>query len=106
MKRFTKIMAIIMATALLMSIAAISASAEDYASTATISAANGKGGTAYSDPVTGSNVSANVKTGFTNDRTGIIPTGVLPTIAPFAIGILLFGAVIIFFIAKRRRNNA
>ena len=84
----------------------LSEDAEDYASTATITAANGKGGTAYSDPVTGSNVSANVKTGFTNDRTGIIPTGVLLTIAPFAIGILLFGAVIIFFIAKRRRNNA
>jgi hypothetical protein len=46
-----------------------------------------------------------IKTGYTNDRTGIIPTGVLLTIAPFAIGILLFGALIIFFIAKRRRNN-
>ena len=79
--------------------------AEDYASSATISAANGKGGVAYSDPATGSNVSANIKTGFTNDRTGLIPTGVLLTIAPFAIGILLFGAIIIFFIAKRRRAN-
>lgn len=79
--------------------------AEDYASSATISAANGKGGVAYSDPVTGSGVSADIKTGFTNDRTGIIPTGVLLTIAPFAIGILLFGALIIFIIAKRRRNN-
>ena len=79
--------------------------AEDYASSATISAANGKSGVAYSDPVTGSGVSADIKTGFTNDRTGIIPTGVLLTIAPFAIGILLFGALIIFFIAKRRREN-
>ena len=42
---------------------------------------------------------------FTNTRDGIIPTGVLLTIAPFAIGILLFGALIIFFIAKRRRNR-
>ena len=80
--------------------------AEDYSSSATISAANGKGGVAYSDPATGSNVSANIKTGFTNDRTGIIPTGVLLTIAPFAIGLLLFGALIIFIIAKRRKNNA
>lgn len=79
--------------------------AEDYASSATISATNGKGGVAYSDPATGSNVAADIKTGFTNDRTGIIPTGVLLTIAPFAIGILLFGALIIFIIAKRRRNN-
>ena len=42
---------------------------------------------------------------FTNTRSGIIPTGVLLTIAPFAIGALLFGALIIFFVAKRRRNN-
>ena len=46
-----------------------------------------------------------VYVGFTNTKDGVIPTGVLLTIAPFAIGILLFGALIIFFIAKRRRNN-
>lgn len=79
--------------------------AEDYASSATISATNGKSGVAYSDPATGSSVAADIKTGYTNDRTGIIPTGVLLTIAPFAVGILLFGALIIFIIAKRRRNN-
>ena len=79
--------------------------AEDYASSATISATNGKSGVAYSDPATGSSVAADIKTGYTNDRTGIIPTGVLLTIAPFAIGLLLFGALIIFFVAKRRRAN-
>lgn len=84
---------------------ALTEDAEDYASSATISAANGKGEVAYSDPATGSSVAADIKTGYTNDRTGIIPTGVLLTIAPFAIGILLFGALIIFIIAKRRRNN-
>ena len=42
--------------------------AEDYASSATISATNGKGGVAYSDPATGSNVAADIKTGFTNDQ--------------------------------------
>ena len=84
---------------------ALTEDAEDYASSATISAANGKGGVAYPNPATGSSVAADIKTGFTNDRTGIIPTGVLLTIAPFAIGILLFGALIIFFIAKRRREN-
>ena len=79
--------------------------AEDYASSATISATNGKSGVAYSDPATGSSVAADIKTGYTNERTGIIPTGVLLTIAPFAIGLLLFGALIIFFVAKRRRAN-
>lgn len=84
---------------------ALTEDAEDYASSATISTANGKNGVAYSDPATGSSVAADIKTGYTNDRTGIIPTGVLLTIAPFAIGLLLFGALIIFFVAKRRRAN-
>ena len=60
----------------------------------------------------GTNASGNItladqdhSVAFTNTRNGIIPTGVLVTIAPFAIGILLFGALIIFFIAKRRREN-
>ncbi|MBQ5347009.1 MAG: hypothetical protein IIU39_03040, partial [Ruminococcus sp.] len=84
---------------------ALTEDAEDYASSATISATNGKSGDAYSDPANGSSVAADIKTGYTNDRTGIIPTGVLLTIAPFAIGLLLFGALIIFFVAKRRRAN-
>ena len=50
-----------------------------------------------------SNVQADVKTGFTNKRTGIIPTGVIITVAPFAIGILVFGAIILYVINKRRR---
>ena len=58
----------------------------------------------YTDATTGT-LSGDVKTGFTNNKDGIIPTGVLLTIAPFAIGILLFVALIIFIIAKRRRNN-
>ena len=78
---------------------------EDYASSAKISADNGKGGVAYDDGVTGTNVSKDIKTGFTNDRTGIIPTGVIMTIAPFAIGICVFGAIIIFIICRRKRRN-
>ena len=42
---------------------------------------------------------------FTNTRNGIIPTGVIMTIAPFAIGICVFGAVIIFIIVRRKRRN-
>jgi hypothetical protein len=41
---------------------------------------------------------------FTNTRNGVIPTGVLLTIAPFAVGILLFGAMFIFMVSKRRRE--
>lgn len=79
--------------------------AEDYASTPGITQAISSKNEPYTGNTTGSNVSTDIYTGYTNDRTGIIPTGVLLTIAPFAVGILLFGALIIFFIAKRRRNN-
>ena len=58
----------------------------------------------YDDNYTGT-MNTDKYVGYTNTRDGIIPTGVLLTIAPFAIGILLFGALIIFIIAKRRRNN-
>ena len=55
--------------------------------------------------MTGTNVSTDIKTGFTNTREGIIPTGVIMTIAPFAIGICGFGAIIIFIISRRKRRN-
>ena len=42
---------------------------------------------------------------FTNTRNGVIPTGVIMTIAPFAIGICVFGAIIIFIICRRKRRN-
>ncbi len=42
---------------------------------------------------------------FTNTREGIIPTGIIMTIAPFAIGICGFGAIIIFIICRRKRRN-
>ena len=58
---------------------------------------------AYSDSTTGT-LTADIKTGFTNNKNGVIPTGVLLTIAPFAIGLLLFGALGIFFIARRKRR--
>ena len=48
---------------------------------------------------------ANSSVAFTNTRDGIIPTGVLLTIAPFAIGLLLFGALAVFFIARRKRRE-
>ena len=78
---------------------------EDYTATNGISQAV-NGTSAYQDPIVNTTgVTTDINTGFTNDRSGVVPTGVLLTIAPFAIGILLFGALIIFFVAKRRRNN-
>lgn len=57
----------------------------------------------YEDATSDTDVSADVKTGYSNDRNGIIPTGVIVMIAPFAIGVLLFGAVILYIVSKRRR---
>lgn len=60
--------------------------------------------TGYTDPTTGTFVKdTDVKTSYTNSREGIIPTGVILTIAPFMIGLLLFGAVMMFMISRRRR---
>lgn len=42
---------------------------------------------------------------FTNTRNGIIPTGIIMTIAPFAIGICVFGAVFIFIICRKKRRS-
>ena len=70
---------------------------EDYTSTP----ANVTG---YTDPTTGTFVKdTDVKTSYTNSREGIIPTGVILTVAPFMIGLLLFGAVMMFMISRRRR---
>ncbi len=80
---------------------------EDYVQTPGITTAVSGKTQAYAAPAsTATAIGPNdVYVGFTNEKQGVIPTGVLLTIAPFAIGILLFGALIIFFIAKRRRNN-
>lgn len=42
---------------------------------------------------------------FTNTRNGVIPTGIIMTIAPFAIGICVFGAVFIFIICRKKRRS-
>ena len=59
--------------------------------------------TGYTDDTADTDVQSDVKTSFTNDRTGIIPTGVIIMIAPFAIGLLVFGAIILYVMSKRRR---
>ena len=76
--------------------------AEDYTSTNGVD--NEGTDNDYLDPTSGSNITADLtKTGYTNSRTGIIPTGVILTVAPFMIGLLLFGAIMMFMISRRRR---
>ena len=40
---------------------------------------------------------------FTNSLSMTVPTGVLLTIAPFAVGLFLFGALAVFFVARKRQ---
>lgn len=77
---------------------------EEYESTTGITATDATDGTAYSDSSEGSISGTDIKTGYTNNKEGIVPTGVILTIAPFAIGLLLFGALMFFLSAKRRRE--
>ena len=80
----------------------VSEAAEDYVSTQGID--NEGTENDYLDDLTNSNVIAPLtKVGFTNTRTGVIPTGVIITVAPFAIGILVFGAIMLYVVNRRRR---
>lgn len=80
----------------------VSEAAEDYVSTQGID--NEGTENDYLDALTNSNVIAPLtKVGFTNTRTGVIPTGVIITVAPFAIGILVFGAIMLYVVNRRRR---
>ena len=79
----------------------VSEDAEDYTPTYVIDSGSSVSGN-NSGQITLADADHSVA--FTNTRNGIIPTGVLLTIAPFAIGLLLFGALAIFFIARRKRR--
>ncbi|MCR5781105.1 MAG: hypothetical protein K6G90_00060 [Clostridia bacterium] len=50
-----------------------------------------------------STLDGDVYVGYENEREGTIPTGVILTVAPFMIGLLVFGAVMMFVISRRRR---
>ena len=79
----------------------VSEDADDYTATHSLDGAPAVSGTS-SGAVTLAD--SNHSVAFTNTRNGVIPTGVILTVAPFAIGVLLFGAVIFFVISKRRRD--
>ncbi len=82
-------------------ICTVEENAEDYTPTHSLDGAAAIAGN-NSGAITLAN--SNHSVAFTNTRNGIIPTGIIMTIAPFAIGILVFGAVIIFIIIRRKRH--
>ena len=81
---------------------------EDYAQTSGIAADNNASGVAYQDPtdkITGEGLNSDIKTGYTNTRSGVIPTGVIIAVAPFAAGLVIFGGGAVYLTAKRSRDD-
>lgn len=70
---------------------------EDYKSEA-------KAVTGYTDAVSGTIVSADLKTSYKNTRDGVIPTGVIMTVAPFA-AVTLLGAAGMVTIKMRKKED-
>ena len=79
----------------------VSEDSQDYAATYSLD-----GETANSGSSSGQVTMNNSHTvAFTNTRTGTIPTGILLTVGPFAVGLLVFGALAIFFFSRRKRSS-
>lgn len=50
-------------------------------------------------------VGTDLKTSFLNTRNGVIPTGVIMSVAPFAIATVLGGAGIVTFYMRKKKEN-
>ena len=71
---------------------------EDYKSTPA-------GVTDYADPVNGTIVSTDLKTSYMNTRDGVIPTGVVMAVAPFAAVTLFGGAGVVTMAMKGKKRK-
>lgn len=71
---------------------------EDYKSTPA-------GVTDYADPVNGTIVSTDLKTSYKNTRDGVIPTGVVMAVAPFAAVTLFGGAGVVTMAMKGKKRK-
>lgn len=76
----------------------VTENAEDYKSTAA-------GVTDYTDATNGTVVSTDLKTSYLNTRDGVIPTGVIMTVAPFAAVTLLGGVGAVTMVMKKRKSS-
>ena len=87
--------------------------AEEYTGTATITAANSSldwdtaadGADALADAASGNDISADIHTGYTNDKTGTIPTGVLMSVGPVVIvGLIITGGIVVLGVRNAKRK--
>ena len=76
----------------------VTENAEDYKSTAA-------GVTDYDDPVSGTIDVTDLNTSYLNTRNGVIPTGVIMTVAPFAVVTLLGGAGVVTILMKKKKDE-
>lgn len=86
---------------------AVTENTEDYKSTANTKAApvvDTKADTEAA-PVDGTIVSTDLTTGFLNTRDGVIPTGVIMAVAPFAVVTILGGAGIVTMVMKKNKKE-
>lgn len=86
---------------------AVTENTEDYKSTANTAAApvvDTKADTEAA-PVDGTIASTDLTTGFLNTRDGVIPTGVIMAVAPFAVVTILGGAGVVTMVMKRNNKE-
>lgn len=76
----------------------VTENAEDYKSTAA-------GVDGYTDATNGTVASEDIYTGYLNTRNGVIPTGVIMTVAPFAAVTLLGGAGAVTMVMKKKKSE-
>ena len=84
---------------------AVSENKEDYISTEGISSGLTGSESPHTDPVSGTIASADIRTGFTNTRNGIVPTGAMMAAAPAAGVFVLGGAGFAAVLALKRRKD-
>ena len=76
----------------------VTENAEDYKST--VAGVDG-----YKDATNGTVASTDLKTSYLNTRDGVIPTGVIMAVAPFAAVTLLGGAGVVTMVMKKKKSS-
>lgn len=80
----------------------VTENAEDYKSTPADAIHNAEG---RGDATSGTVASKDIYTGYVNTRDGVIPTGVIMTVAPFAAVTLLGGAGAVTMVMKKKKSE-
>ena len=62
------------------------------------------GTTAYADPTAGTFDETSIKTGFTNSKSGVIPTGILLETAPY-VAVVLAGGGTAFLVSRKKKES-